>query len=69
MAFWQKKGKDLIEMDQVIQQNPGILPAQLAKKLGVQRSTVMRRLPSLDEAGHLYYEDERGGLWPFNRKK
>jgi len=29
----------------------------------------VRRLPSLEEAGYLYSEDERGGLWPFGRIK
>jgi DNA-binding IclR family transcriptional regulator len=67
MAFWQRKGDEQAEMDGMIQQNPGIRPAELARQLGVSRSTVQRRLPSLEEAGYLYSEDERGGLWPFKR--
>ena len=67
MAFWQKKGDEREEMDGMIQQNPGIRPAELARQMGVSRSTVQRRLPSLEEAGYLYSEDERGGLWPFRR--
>lgn len=65
MAFWQKKKDDFEEMDRLIQANPGITPAELARQSGVQRSTVSRRLPSLEEAGYLYYEDEQGRLWPF----
>ncbi len=67
MAFWHNKrdGREL--MDQTIQQNPGIRPAELARQLNVARSTVLRRLPSLEEAGYLYSEDEQGGLWPFKR--
>jgi len=67
MAFWQKKGDEREEMDRVIRQNPGIRPAELAHRLGVARSTVQRRLPSMEEAGYLYSEDKKGGLWPFKR--
>jgi DNA-binding IclR family transcriptional regulator len=65
MAFWQRKTEDFEEMDQVIQANPGISAAELALELDVERSTIMRRLPSLEAAGYLYYEDEEGRLWPF----
>ena len=67
MAFWQKKGEEREEMDGVIQRNPGIRPAELARRMGVSRSTVQRRLPAMEDAGYLYSEDERGGLWPFRR--
>ena len=67
MAFWHKKGDEREEMDRAIRRNPGIRPAELARQLGVSRSTVQRRLPSMEEAGYLYSEDERGGLWPFRR--
>jgi DNA-binding IclR family transcriptional regulator len=65
MAHWQRKEKDFAKMDRIIRQRPGIRPAELARELNVARSTVTRRLPSLEEAGYLYSEDERGGLWPF----
>ena len=67
MAFWSKKGAEFEEMDMIIQEEPGIRPAELARELGLARSTVLRRLPALEEAGYLYSEDERGGLWPFGR--
>lgn len=67
MAFWHNKRDERELMDQTIQQNPGIRPAELARQLNVARSTVLRRLPSLEEDGYLYSEDERGGLWPFKR--
>jgi len=67
MAFWRKKRAEFEEMDQIIREQPGIRPAKLAQQLGVARSTVLRRLPSMEEAGYLYSEDDRGGLWPFNR--
>lgn len=69
MAFWHKKQTQLEEMDRLVREDPGIRPADLAKQLGVARSTVLRRLPSLEEAGYLYSEDECGGLWPFKRSK
>jgi DNA-binding IclR family transcriptional regulator len=69
MPFWSKKETAFDEMDRVIQEQPGIKPAELAREVGVARSTVARRLPSMEEAGYLYSEDDRGGLWPFRRKR
>ena len=69
MAFWQKKTDAFETMDQTIQENPGISLAELARRLKVSRSTITRRLPSVEDAGYLYFEDEKGGLWPFNRKE
>jgi DNA-binding IclR family transcriptional regulator len=68
MAFWQKKKDGFEAMDQLIQKRPGISPAELSRQLKVARSTITRRLPSLNDAGYLYYEDEKGGLWPFSKK-
>jgi len=65
MAFWFKKRSDFEEMFELIQQHPGVRPAELARMLGVSRSTVLRRLPGLEEAGYLLYEDRSGGLWLF----
>ncbi len=65
MAFWFKKRSDFEEMFELIQQHPGVRPAELARMLGVSRSTVLRRLPIMEEAGFLLYEDQSGGLWPF----
>jgi DNA-binding IclR family transcriptional regulator len=69
MAIWRKKGSDYERTDQIIQTNPGISPAELARQLGVQRSTITRRLPGMEEAGYLYAEDDKGGLWPFKRQR
>jgi DNA-binding IclR family transcriptional regulator len=67
MGFWRKKRRTFERMDRIIRQEPGIRPAELARRLDVHRSTVQRRLPSMEEAGYLYAEDDRGGLWPFKR--
>jgi DNA-binding IclR family transcriptional regulator len=69
MAYWNRKRTEREEMDQLIQRNPGIRPADLARRLGVSRSTVTRRLPGMEEAGYLYSEDERGGLHHYKRRK
>ena len=66
MAFWQKKVDEFEIMNQIVQENPGISLAELARQLRVSRSTITRRLPSVEAAGYLYYEDDKGGLWPFN---
>jgi DNA-binding transcriptional ArsR family regulator len=66
VAFWRKKRIQFDEMDRIIREEPGIRPAELARRLDVARSTVTRRLPSMEEAGYRYAEDEEGGLWPFS---
>jgi len=68
MAFWNKKHAEFEQMDRLIRQQPGIRPATLARRLGVSRSTITRRLPGMEERGYLYSEDDRGGLWPFRRR-
>jgi DNA-binding MarR family transcriptional regulator len=69
MAYWNRKQAERAEMDRLIRQNPGISPAELARRLGVSRSTVTRRLPGMEEAGYLYSEDDRGGLHHYKRRK
>lgn len=69
MAFWSKKETEFEDMADVIEAQPGISASELARKLGVPTSTVTRRLPSMDEAGILLAEDEKGGLWPFGKQK
>lgn len=69
MAFWRRKQAEYEQMYRLIDENPGISPAELARQVGVDRATVQRRLPSIEEAGYLLSEDERGGLHPFKRVK
>jgi len=69
MPFWSKNQVEFQKMDEIIQQQPGIHPAKIARELGVSRSTILRRLPSLEEAGYLYSEDNQGRLWPFEQGK
>jgi len=69
MAFWKRNEPEYEEMASLIQARPGIRPGQLAEAMKVQRSTVLRRLPALEEAGILLSEDQQGGLSLFGRRK
>ncbi len=48
---------------------PGKRPGFLARLLGVSRSMITRALPTMEERGYYLSEDERGGLWPFAKRK
>jgi DNA-binding MarR family transcriptional regulator len=69
MAYWKSKQGEREAINRLIRQNPGISPAEIARRLGVARSTVLRQLPSLEEAGYLYSEDGRGGLRYYKRRR
>ena len=69
MSAWGKKEPQYEDMAAIVTQTPGISARELARQLGVSASTVTRRLPSLEEAGILLTEDNKGGLWPFGKQK
>jgi DNA-binding IclR family transcriptional regulator len=69
MSHWHKKETEFEQMDCLLQQTPGLTATEIAKQLGVSPSTVLRRLPGMNEAGYLLSEDKQGRLWPFGRKK
>jgi Mn-dependent DtxR family transcriptional regulator len=52
-----------------VKENPGERPGFIARLLGLNRSEVTRMLPALDDRGLYVSEDDKGGLWPFSRKK
>lgn len=52
-----------------IEDNPGKRPGFFAIALNIPRSSITRSLPQMEEQGYLLSEDEKGGLWPFRRKK
>jgi DNA-binding IclR family transcriptional regulator len=55
--------------EEVIPKYPdNIRPSQLARLLGVPRSTVQRDLPALEEQGTLLMENKRGLLSLFRRR-
>lgn len=56
----------LKEIYNAVEENPGKKPGFIAQLLGLHRSEVTRSLPSMEEKGLLIYEDEEGGLHPFD---
>jgi DNA-binding MarR family transcriptional regulator len=50
-----------------VERHPGSRPADIARDLQVDRSTVNRTLPAVEEAGRLLVEDNHGRLWPFHK--
>ncbi len=66
----RKTGKRRVEMiAQAVQSNPGRRAGYIAQRLGLHRSSVMRSLPALEEAGILLAEDGRGRLFYVGRRK
>jgi len=68
MARKSQEGR-LEEIYETVNEHPGEKAGFIARLLGLDRSEVTRSLPALDESGFLLAEDERGGLWPFGKKK
>lgn len=66
MAWRSKSREKFAQTVRIIQAQPGIQAARLAEQLGLAPSTVMRRLPGMEEAGYLLYEDEKGGLYLYS---
>ena len=61
--FGSKQGKeDRLDDEIELLEDVELSPAQLADRLGVPRSTVLRDLPALEERGFLLQEDENGKL-------
>ena len=59
----------LSQYDELVPEYPDtVRPSQLARLLGVHRSTVQRDLPTLEEQGTLLIEDEQGLLSLFRRR-
>ncbi len=54
---------------ELIAGNEGISPAEIARRLGVHRSTISKDLADLQQAGVLLAEDDRGCLSLFSRKR
>ncbi len=58
-----EKHERLAKLIDLVQANPGITQAQLARHLGVNRSTVFKDLVCLSEMGIRLAQDEHGGLY------
>jgi DNA-binding IclR family transcriptional regulator len=50
---------------QSVEEYPGERAADVARRLGLNRSEVTRYLPVLEDRGLLVSEDDHGRLWPF----
>ena len=59
--------KKLEKIYEKVGEHPGKKAGFIAMLLGLNRSEVTRSLPALDQKGLLVYEDEEGGLYPFQR--
>ncbi len=55
--------------ERIIPEYPrAVRPSQVARTLGVHRSTVLRDLPALEQQGTLLMEDQWGWLSLFRRR-
>lgn len=60
----------LQKIEELLKEHPeGLRQSEIARRLGLHRSTVMRDLPAMEEAGILLAEDKRGRLTFFGRRK
>ncbi len=60
----------LRQMERLLRQHPeGLKQSEIARRLGLHRSTVMRDLPVLEEVGILLAEDNRGRLTFFRQQE
>jgi len=64
----QAKSERLESLYEAVEAYPGERAGFFARLLGIDRSSVTRSLPTLEEKGYLLSEDDTGGLWPFRRK-
>lgn len=69
MSYWRKKQAEHEETIQVLIAQPELTTPELAEQLGIARTTIERRLPSLEEAGYLLAEDDDGRLQYVGRCK
>jgi Mn-dependent DtxR family transcriptional regulator len=70
--FGKKNDKQtrLEKLATLIEETPGgVTQADLARELDVPRSTVLKDLPLLEEAGVMLAEDAHGRLTLFGRRK
>lgn len=59
--------KDMKKLNDAIQKNQGKKSGFFARAFGWSREKANRGLVSLNDNGYLYYEDDDGGLFPFDK--
>ncbi len=65
----QPQDEKLERIYDTVEEYPGEKPGFIARLLGLNRSEVTRSLPALEDRDLYISEDERGGLWPFRKRK
>ena len=60
------KQEELNQLANGIEQQPGQRGGFFARLFGCSREKISRQLVSLNDQDRLYYEDEAGGLYPFD---
>ena len=58
----------LKEVSQLFHSKPGRIAGEYARMLGIHREDFSRVLVQLNDRGVLLSEDEKGRLWPFDKK-
>lgn len=59
----------LTEIADYVERHPRCKPLEIARDLDLHPSTVTRSLPALEEAGILLWEDDRGRLSLFGKRR
>lgn len=57
--------KEIRALDEAIESQPGHKSGFLARLFGWSREKTNRHLTTLNDEGYLYFEDENGGIHPF----
>lgn len=60
---------ELRKLDEAIRATPGRRSGTWASLFKWSREKVNRHLTTLNEQGHLYYEDDEGRIYPVERRK
>lgn len=58
----------LADLQEAIETHPGQRPGFFSRLLNWPREEVSRKLVTLNDRGVLLWEDDQGGLWPFEER-